>query len=395
MRTRRRLITLGLVGAAIIAVVAYAFRPDVIAVDTARVARGPMRVTVDAEGKTRVRDRFVVAAPVTGRIRRIELDEGDSVRVRQVVAWIAPLPLDALTREQASARVQGAVALRREAATRVEQARIALSHAADVARRRKAVYEIGGISEEELDAANVAHRARRDELLAAESRARAAAADVTAARAALVALEGGTSAAVAVRAPCNGSVLRIPERSERVIAAGTPILEIGDPGALEIVVDVLSTDAVRLSPGDAAEIVEWGGDEVLRAAVTTIEPSAFTEVSALGVDEQRVNVRLTVIDPPPNLGDGFRVEARMTVWEGPSVLAVPASALFQDAGAWSVFIVRDGRARIRQVEIGHRSSAMVEVVRGLGAGDDVILFPSDEVTSGVRVKSRMAAKETT
>ena len=395
MRTRRRIITLGLVGAAIIAVVAYAFRPDVIAVDTARVARGPMRVTVDADGKTRVRDRFIVAAPVTGRIRRIELDEGDTVRVRQVVAWIAPLPLDALTREQASARVQSAEALRREAATRVEQARIALSHAADVARRRKAVYAIGGISEEELDAANVAHGARRDELLAAESRARAAAADVSAARAALVALEGGTSAAVAVRAPCNGSVLRIPERSERVITAGTPILEIGDPGALEIVVDVLSADAVRLRPGDDAEIAEWGGDTVLRATVTTIEPSAFTEVSALGVDEQRVNVRLTVIDPPPNLGDGFRVEARMTVWEGPSVLAVPASALFQDAGAWSVFVVRDGRARVRPVEIGHRSSAMVEVVRGIGAGDDVILFPSDEITSGVRVKSRMTAKETT
>lgn len=395
MRTRRRLITLGLVGAAVIAVVAYVFRPDVIAVDTARVARGPMRVTVDAEGKTRVRDRFVVAAPVTGRIRRIELDEGDEVRAGQVVVWIAPVPLDALTREQASAKAEAAEALRREATTRVEQARIAEKHAADVARRRVAVYEIGGISEEELDAANVAHRARRDELLAAESRARAAAADVSAARAALVALEGGTSAAVAVRAPCNGSVLRIPERSERVIAAGTPILEIGDPGALEIVVDVLSTDAVRLSPGDAAEIVEWGGDEVLRATVTTIEPSAFTEVSALGVDEQRVNVRLTVIDPPPNLGDGFRVEARMTVWEGPSVLAVPASALFQDAGAWSVFIVRDGRARIRQVEIGHRSSAMAEVVRGIGAGDDVILFPSDEVTSRVRVKSRMTAKETT
>ncbi|HEU5183909.1 MAG TPA: efflux RND transporter periplasmic adaptor subunit [Gemmatimonadaceae bacterium] len=393
MRTKRRLITLGLVGVAGVAIATYAFRPRVVAVDTARVVRGPLRVTVDAEGKTRVRDRFIVAAPVTGRIRRIELDEGDSVRVRQVVAWIAPLPLDALTREQALARVQGAEALRREAATRVEQARIALSHAADVARRRKAVYAIGGISEEELDAANVAHRARGDELAAAQARARAAAADVDAARAALVALDGGTSGAIPVRAPCDGSVLRIPEKSERVIAAGTPILEIGDPDALEIVVDVLSTDAVRLRPGDAAEIVEWGGDKPLRATVTMIEPSAFTEVSALGVDEQRVNVRLTVNDPPATLGDGFRVEARMTVWEGSDVLAVPASALFQDEGVWSVFTLRDGRARRSPVEIGHRSSAMVEVLRGLAANDEVILFPSDEVATGVRVKPRATAKE--
>jgi HlyD family secretion protein len=395
MRTRRRIITLGLLGAAGVAFAVYAFRPDVIAVDTARVARSPMRVTVDAEGKTQVRDRFVVAAPVTGRIRRIELDEGDEVRAGQVVAWIAPLPLDALTREQASAKLQGAEALRREAATHVEQARIAEAHAAEVARRRVAVYEIGGISEEELDAANVAHRARRDELAGAQARARAAAAEVDAARAALVALGGGTSGAISVRAPCNGSVLRIPERSERVITAGTPILEMGDPGALEIVVDVLSTDAVRLSPGDAAEIVEWGGDKVLRATVATIEPSAFTEVSALGVDEQRVNVRLTVIDPPANLGDGFRVEARMSVWEGANVLTVPASALFQDAGVWSVFIVRDGRARSRQVEIGHRSSAMVEVVQGIEAGDEVIVFPSDEIGSGVRVKSTKTVKEAT
>lgn len=388
MRTRRRIITLGILGAAGVVVTAYVFRPDVTAVDTARVAPGPMRVTVDAEGKTQVRDRFVVAAPVTGRIRRIALDEGDDVRTGQVVAWIAPLPLDALTREQALAKVQAAEALRREAASRVEQARIAETHAAEVARRRVAVHEIGGISEEALDAANVAHRARRDELAGAEARARAAAAEVDAARAALVALDGGMKGAIPVRAPCNGSVLRIPERSERVITAGTPILEMGDPGALEIVVDVLSTDAVRLSPGDAAEIVEWGGDTTLRATVTIIEPSAFTEVSALGVDEQRVNVRLTVLDPPANLGDGFRVEARMSVWEGANVLTVPASALFQDAGVWSVFIIRDGRARRREVEIGHRSSAVVEVRRGIEPGEEVILFPSDEIASGVRVKPR-------
>src|SRR5688572_4593786 len=304
MRRKRRIITWTILGAAGAAFAAYALRPEVIAVDTARAVRGPMRVTVDAEGKTRVRERYVVAAPVTGRVRRIALNEGDAVRAGQVIAWIAPLPLDALTREQATARLSAAVALRSEALTHVEQARIAEAHAAQMARRRAAVYEIGGISEEERDAANVAQRARRDELTAAEARARAAAADVDAARAALLAVGGG-GAGVPVRAPCDGSVLRIPEPSERVITAGTPILELGDPSALEIVVDVLSTDAVRLDVGDVAEIAEWGGEGVLRAKVTAIEPSAFTQVSALGVDEQRVNVRLTVVDPPANLGDGF------------------------------------------------------------------------------------------
>lgn len=389
MRTKRRIITWAILGTVAVAFAAYALRPDVIAVDTARAVRGPMRVTVDAEGKTRVRDRYVVASPVTGRIRRIELDEGTVVRAGQIIAWIAPLPLDALTREQATARRSSAEALRREAATRVEQARMAEAHAAQVARRRAAVYEIGGISEEERDAANLAHRTRRDELAAAEARARAAAADVDAARAALFAVGGGGGVAVAVRAPCTGRVLRIPERSERVIAAGTPILDLGDPSAMEIVVDVLSTDAIRLGVGDSAEIAEWGGEGPLRAMVTSIEPSAFTRVSALGVDEQRVNVRLDVLDPPPNLGDGFRVEARMIVWQGRDVLAVPGSALFQHDGVWAVFVVEGGRARIRTVELAHRSSAMVEIVRGLGERSEVIVFPSDELDDGVRVKARV------
>ena len=388
MRTKRRIITWTILGAAGAAFVAYALRPDVIAVDTARAVRGPMRVTVDAEGRTRVRERYVVAAPVTGRVRRIALNEGDAVRAGQVIAWIAPLPLDALTREQATARLSAAEALRSEALTRVEQARIAEAHAAQMARRRAAVYEIGGISEEERDAANVAHRARRDELTAGEARARAAAADVDAARAALLAVGGGGGAGVPVRAPCDGSVLRIPEPSERVIAAGTPILELGDPSALELVVDVLSTDAVRLDVGDLAEIAEWGGEGVLHAKVTGIEPSAFTRVSALGVDEQRVNVRLTVVDPPRTLGDGFRVEARMIVWESDDALTVPASALFQRDGVWVVFIVDDGRARIRTVEVGHRSSATVEILRGLEERNEVIIFPSDELDAGVRVKPR-------
>ncbi|MDO8501827.1 MAG: HlyD family efflux transporter periplasmic adaptor subunit [Gemmatimonadaceae bacterium] len=183
-----------------------------------------------------------------------------------------------------------------------------------------------------------------------------------------------------------GRVLRVPEPSERVIAASTPIIELGDAAALEVIADVLSSDAVRIHPGNAVEIVEWGGDHALSGSVRAIEPSAFTRVSALGVDEQRVNVLVDLLDPPPSLGDGFRVEIRATVWESSDVLTIPSSALFQRGGGWAVFAVENKRARLRRVEIGHRTGASVEITSGLKAGERVVLFPSDKVDDGSRVR---------
>ena len=189
-----------------------------------------------------------------------------------------------------------------------------------------------------------------------------------------------------VRSPVRGRVLRVPEPSERVVAASAPIIELGDASALEVIADVLSSDAVRIDPGDAVEIVEWGGDRPLRGRVRSIEPSAFTRVSALGIDEQRVNVIVDLIDHPVSLGDGFRVEMRATVWESNDVLVVPASILFQRDGGWAVFVVQDNRARLRKVEIGHRTGASVEITGGLKPGERVILFPSDKVDDGSRIR---------
>ncbi|HEX6059653.1 MAG TPA: efflux RND transporter periplasmic adaptor subunit [Gemmatimonadaceae bacterium] len=384
MRVTRGIVAGAGIGAVVLAGVVWAVRPRAVEVETAPAVRGAMRVTVDAEGLTRVRERYVVAAPVTGRVRRIALEEGAPVVPGQIVAWIAPAPLDEQGQRAAEARLASALAMQREAAVRLDQARVAEEHAALTARRYEALFAAGGISPQERDEVVLAHRSRGDDLAAADARTRAAAAEVRVARSALVAVDG-SRAAVAVRSPCAGSVLRVPERSERVVAAGTPLLEVGDPRALEVIADVLSTDAVQLEPGDAVEIVEWGGGRSLRGRVQQVEPSAFTRVSALGVDEQRVNVRVGIEDPPSALGDGYRVEVRMTVWEGADVLTVPASALFRHAGGWSAYVVEGRRARRRTIELGHRTGTTVEVLGGLTADERVILFPSDEIEDGVRV----------
>jgi HlyD family secretion protein len=385
--TRKMMAAVG-AGVLGVAIVAYLLRPAVIEVDTGVATVGPLRVTVDEDGRTRVRDRYLVTAPVAGRLQRIALREGSEVRRGDIVAWMAPLPLDATTREQMTARVIAAEALYREALVRVREARTAAEQAQKIADRRGAVLAIGGISPEEHEQVLLTARARKDDLAAAESRSRAAAAELKGARAALGPVNSAGLQSVPVRSPTAGRVLRIPDQSERVIPAGSPILELGDAGAMEVVVDVLSTDAIRVRPGDDVEIVEWGGDRPIRGRVRSIEPSAFTRVSALGVDEQRVNVLVDLPERPEALGDGFRVEARMTVWEAPKVIRAPASAVFQRGDAWRVFVIDRGRARLRQVEVGHRTGANVEVVRGIAPGTKLVLFPSDKIDDGVRVRPR-------
>lgn len=385
-RGTRRIATIGGALVLLIGIAAYALRPEVIDVETAVAKRGSMRVTVDEEGRTSVRNRFVIAAPVSGRLQRLTLREGDQVSQGQTVAWIAPLPLDSAARRVASARLRSAEALRSEAASRVSQARVALDQARSTERRREALLAAGAISPELREQAVADARSSAGELAAAMSRARAANADVEAARAALLPAGSSAAQAVPVRSPVRGRVLRVPEPSERVIAASAPIIELGDAAALEVIADVLSSDAVRIHPGDAVEIVEWGGDRPLSGRVRSIEPSAFTRVSALGVDEQRVNVIVDMLDRPSSLGDGFRVEIRATIWESSDVLAVPASALFQRDGGWAVFVVEDKRARLRRVEVGHRTGASVEITGGLKAGERLVLFPSDKVDDGSRVR---------
>lgn len=367
------------------------WRPAAVEVEVATVERGAMQVTVDEEGETRVRDRFVVAAPLSGRVERIELDEGDAVEEGQVVVRMYPLPLDPRAVAEGTARLDAAQAAKREADARVEQARAAVDQAVRAAGRARRLGKDGTISSEELELAILEEITRQKEGEAAEHAARRADHDMRAAQAALLAtagtVEGNSTDNVEVelRAPVKGSVLRVLEESERVVSVGTPLLEIGDPKALEIVIDVLSTDAVQVRPQHLVMIKDWGGNGMLDARVRLVEPSGFTKVSALGVEEQRVNIIAEFVDSPGPLGDGYRVEARIVVWEGENVLRIPSSALFRHRGSWSVFIVDGGRAHRRDVEIGHRNPIEVEIVKGLEPGESVILHPSDLLDEGVRV----------
>jgi HlyD family secretion protein len=388
-RARRR-IAYAAAALLLVLAVAWSMRPSPVEVETGVVSRGPLRVTVDEDGTTRVADRYVVAAPVSGRVERIRLREGDAVAVGTVVARIASAPADPRTVLQGEARAAAATSLQREAEAQLARGRAALAQARREAERARTLAAAGALSRSAREEAELAAVTRAREVDAAVARVRSAAAEVDAARAALTDADpaGSASAPVEVRSPVAGRVLRVPERSARAVAAGTPLLELGDADALEVVVDVLSADAVGIRPGAPVEITDWGGAGVLRGSVRRVEPSAFTRVSALGVEEQRVNVVAELAARPAGLGDGFRVEARIVTWAAPRVLRLPAAALFRDGDGWSAYVVEDGRARKRAVRIGRRGEDTVEVLGGLADGASVVLFPSDQVRDGARVRPR-------
>lgn len=380
--------------AAIAVAVALALRSSPIGVEAAQIACGPMRVTVDAEGKTRVRDRFVVAAAVTGRLARIELRRGDLVSRGAVLARLDPLPLAPLDPRQtaeARARVAAAEQLRHEADALVARARTDCDQARRDYERAERLAESGDISRQEFERLRASEQTCRQQLEAAGFKARAAAADVDVAKAALLAIEqagqSGQAATVLVRAPVGGRVLRVLEESERVVAAGTPLLELSNR-TMEIVIDVLSVDAVKIQPGALVTIESWGGDQSLQARVRLIEPSAFTKISALGIEEQRVNVIADFIESETTLGDGYRIEAQIVLWEAQDVLQVPTSAIFRKGQGWSVFVIENGLAKERPVEVGHRSPTTAEIRAGVAEGGIVILHPTNQLASGMRVKPR-------
>jgi HlyD family secretion protein len=371
------------VGTAIVAYGGFALlRSGPVPVETARATRRPLQVTVDEEGETRVRDRYVVAAPVAGRVARITLREGDSVRAGTVLARMSPTPLDPRSRNEAAARLDAAEDAQRAAIAAVAQARLAHEQAHRAWERAQQLAADKWISPADREQVELEEALGARELESAEFRAQAAAHDTEVARAALAA-----GPELVIRAPVAARVLRVPAPSERVVAAGTPLLEIGDPSRLEIVADFLSTDAVNVARGAPLLVEGWGG-KTLRGRVRLVEPSAFTKVSALGVEEQRVNVIGDFVDPPGTLGDRYRVEIRIILWQGDSVLTVPASALFRHGEGWCVFVVERGRARQRDVVVGHRTSFDAEIVNGLALGEIVIPHPSDRMADGVRVAER-------
>ena len=383
--TRKRVI-IGAVGTGVIALIVWSAMPDPTEVETARATHVALAVTIDEDGRTRVMDRYIVTAPVAGRLERMGLREGERVTAGQSVARIQPMPIDESAREQLAARLAAAVARERGTLAALTRAEAAHEQAQRELDRRRRLAAEGAIAAEQIEQYALAERARFEEMEAARQTVQAAASDVAAARAALPPATGEwTGSAVDVPSPADGEVLRVPERSSRIVLAGEPIIELGGTGVIEAVVDVLSADAVRIRPGMPARFVGWGGPP-LEGSVRRVEPSAFTKISALGLEEQRVNVILDIDDCPPELGDGYRVEVEITVWSDDHVLAVPSSALFRDGDKWRAFVLVDGRAVLRDVVPGQRSSATTQIVSGLDDDDEVILFPSDALADGAAVR---------
>ena len=388
---RRLLLSTVVIGS----LIAIALWPSAVTVDLASVSRGPLVVTIDEEGRTRVRDRFVVAAPVTGRVLRIELEPGDRVARGDVVARLqpgSPPLLDARMRAEANAAVDSTQASLGHARAEEQRARAALAQAQrDLARTRR-LTAAGVTTKQDLEAREADALVAEEAVNAAAFAVRAASAEVERAQARVgtsVSARGG--GAVVVKSPADGVVLQRLRESESVVPAGEPLIEIGDPAQIEIVTDLLSTDAVRVRPGARAMIEQWGGETALAATVRRIEPAGFTKVSALGVEEQRVNVVLDFVDGGEecaSLGDAYRVETRIVLWEAPNVLKVPTNALFRDNTQWAVYVVSGGRARRTIVEIGHQTAQEAEVLDGLTEGARVIVHPGDLVRDGARIANQ-------
>jgi HlyD family secretion protein len=400
---RKTLIVGGLATAALVALLAWAFAPRPTAVETARADRGLFETTIDEEGRTALRDRFVVSAPLGGRLMRITLEAGDAVAAGDVVALLTPTPaplLDARTQRELAARAEGARAGLQRAARQAEAARVALAQARSEAERSEQLAAQGFVSPNRAESDRLALASAEQQLAAALAGRRVAEQELAMARAALEATQPGadTAAGFAVRAPVSGRVLRVLHASEGAVAPGTPLLEVGDTAALEVVAELLTADALQATPGREVRIGQWGGSGELAGRVRLVEPSAFTKVSALGVEEQRVNVRIDIVSPQERwqaLGDGFRVGVRILTQRVEDALRVPVSAVFPLPPAadgaspgFAVFVVDDGRARLRPVALGGRNARHAWLTDGLAAGDEVIIYPPPDVADGVRVAVR-------
>ena len=387
-----------LLAAVLVAAIGYGFWPRPVAVDVVSVTRAPLQVTVEEEGKTRVVDRFIISAPVPGYMRRIELKVGDSVTREQVLVKIEPLRsviLDPRSRAEAQARVAAAQAALQAAQEDVEAAQAEADYAAAQLQRYRLLVPKGYVSLEALQQAEAAARRTRARRISAEFAVQVAQHELEAARTALrysVAQgEKKTMETALVQAPVDGRVLKVTRESEGVVQAGEALLEVGDPSSLEVVIDVLSADAVRIAPGTRVLFERWGGGAPLEGSVRRVEPTGFTKISALGVEEQRVLVLADFASPLEQwkrLGDGYRVEARFILWEGQDVLQVPASALFRHREDWAVFVAENGRARLQPIEVGHRSGLAAEVVSPLREGDLVIVHPDDSIADRARISVR-------
>jgi HlyD family secretion protein len=388
------------------AALAAAFWPQPVMVDMGEVTRGTMRLTIDEEGRTRVRDAYVVSTPVAGQLQRVSVEPGDPVeRGKTVVAHMRPTnpaALDIRTREQALAAVAAASAALRVARADLNAALANRDGAESELARTEELVVRGISSDAALDRARQTARVARANVDTAEAAIAMREAEITNAQAQLIGFDDkGLAAAlgnngqddIPLFAPADGRILRVIQQSETTLPAGAPIMEIGNiANDLEIVVELLSTDAVQVSVGDPVLVTDWGGPRTLRGKVIRVEPFGVTQFSALGVEEQRVNTVIAFASPPEEyagLGHGFRVEARIVVWESEDTLIVPAAALFRSRGSWAVFVVIDGVARLRDIEIGPNNGTLAQVTGGLAEGDQVVLYPSSGLDDSMKVAKRV------
>ncbi|MDX1648026.1 MAG: efflux RND transporter periplasmic adaptor subunit [Longimicrobiales bacterium] len=374
---------------AVLGVAAFlVLRGGSVEVSVAEAGRDTLSVTIPAEGMTRARERFTVTAPVTGRSTRIGVEEGDVVTEGQRLLRLYPTPQDPRTAATARAELDAAQARYRQAEAALREAELQARQAVREVERRRPLAEMGAISRERMEQAELAATVAQERREAAESDVASARAAVEGARARLLGVEstGDEGDPVEVRAPVSGRVLRVPDASARIVSAGEPLVVLADIDRLEVVLDILSEDAVRVEPGNRIVLTGWGGETPLLGKVRSVTRVGYTEVSALGVEEQRVDIVADLQNRPPSLGSGYRVSGEIVVWRGDDVLVAPTSALFRDGGSWRLFVVDDGRARLREVVVGHRNEEAVEILEGVEEGEQVILFPTESVEDGTTVE---------
>ncbi|GAB4514037.1 MAG: HlyD family efflux transporter periplasmic adaptor subunit [Roseibium sp.] len=396
----RRLIIWGFLLVAAGTGIAYALWPRPVAVDLVVVGRGALTVSINEEGETRIKDIYEVSTPVTGRVQRTDLEAGDTVVAgTTVIAELQPIDpefLDLRTEAEMQASLRAAESSRTLAEATVSKVQAELTFAELERDRMRKLAKTQTASQRQLDEAELAYDTKKAELETAKATLDIRVHELERVRSQLISTaelmkQREACVCVPLLAPVDGKVLRVLKKSESVLPAGTVIAEVGDPANLEIVADLLSADAVKVRPGQKVVIDDWGGDEPLNGLVSRVEPFGFTKVSALGIEEQRVNVVIELTDPPDRyaeLAHGFRVEVGVVLWEGTDVLIVPLTALFRVGNDWAVFAVADGRAETRVISVGHANGLSVEVTGGLEEGDTVVMHPGSQVTDGVAVIAR-------
>ncbi len=382
--------------AAIILAIGYGFMPKPVMVETAEAKRGYMRVSIEEEGRTRVKNRFIISAPVAGFARRIKLNVGEAVSRGEAITELEPLRpalLDPRSRAEAEARVAAANAALQAARENAEAAKAEAGFVKKQLERVRQLYKDSLVPLEKLDEAETGFRRKEAAMRASEFSVEVARyekeAALTTLKYSVAGDPGQYTGKVMIKSPVSGRVLRISHKSEGVVLEGEALVEIGDPSALEVEVDLLSADAVRIKPGTPVIFERWGGDKPLEGRVRIVEPTGFTKISALGVEEQRVLVISDIVSAQEKwsqLGDGYRVEASFILWENEGVLQIPTSGLFHYNGGWAVFGVKDRRAQTRSVQIGYRNGLSAEVVSGLNEGDIIITHPDSSIKDGARIR---------